>query len=172
MISFHPTGVVVEIVGTNASDRGRHCEEHECCGREVLQEDVVVRLRKVQIVVDNKEETAMEVVWVTDGCDRCRVGFLQRHMVIHAAIYDGALAQITSVFSADKNNSNSQERRQFYKMKGCCMATIISMHGMGHKVDDNDNNHDNTSGDSDFSEEERLETQPPVTPKKRTLDEI
>ena len=52
----------------------------------------MVRLRKVQLIVDGKEETAIAAIWVTDGMDRCRVGFLQRHMVKHAARYDGALA--------------------------------------------------------------------------------
>ena len=49
-MSFHPTGVTIEIVGTEASSNGRSCEAHEVCGRSVLFDDVVVRLRKVQIL--------------------------------------------------------------------------------------------------------------------------
>ena len=45
---------------------GRSCEEHKLCGDDVLKEDVVVRLRMVQLVVDRKEEKAIEVVWVTE----------------------------------------------------------------------------------------------------------
>ena len=41
---FHPTGVVMEIVGTERSDQGRSCEEHLFNCGEVLAEDVVVRL--------------------------------------------------------------------------------------------------------------------------------
>ncbi len=82
---FHPTGVAVEIVGTIMSDHGRSCEHHASYG-EILEEDVVVRLRKLQIDVDGKKETAIAAIWVTDGCDRCCVGFLPRHMVAHAAI--------------------------------------------------------------------------------------
>ena len=55
--------------------------------------------------------------------DRCRVGFLQRHMVAHAARYDGALAQITRVLSAD--DGDTAERRLHHKNRGCCYATII-----------------------------------------------
>jgi hypothetical protein len=56
---FHPTGVVVEIIGTEVGDRGRSCEEHpNNCGK-MLAEDVVVRLRKVQIQVEGQEETAI-----------------------------------------------------------------------------------------------------------------
>ena len=69
----HPPGIVVEIVGTLMGDRGRSCEEHSVCGS-VLEEDMVVRLRKVQILVDGMEETAIACYWVTDGIDRCRVG--------------------------------------------------------------------------------------------------
>ena len=42
---IHPSGIVVEIVGTEMSCQGRSCEEHDICG-EVLKEDIVVRLRK------------------------------------------------------------------------------------------------------------------------------
>jgi len=83
--SRHPNGVTVDIVGIIESDRGRSCEEHACCG-DVLAEDVCVRLRREQILVPNrlgkkgamKEEMAYTVNWVTDGQDRCRVGFLPR----------------------------------------------------------------------------------------------
>ena len=122
-MAHHPSPIVIHIVGTDAYDRGRQCEEHHCCG-EVLQDDVVVRLRKVQIQAGGGEETAIAAVWVTDGMDRCRVGFLQRHMVAHAAQYDGALAQITRVLSAD--DGDTAERRLHHKNRGCCYATIIS----------------------------------------------
>jgi hypothetical protein len=98
---FHPTGVVVEIVGTEVGDRGRSCEEHpNNCGK-VLAEDVVVRLRKVQIQVEGREDTAIAAYWVTDRVDRCHVGFLPRHMVKQARRYDRALAQVTRVFNSD-----------------------------------------------------------------------
>jgi hypothetical protein len=45
-------------------------------------------------------------------------------MVAHAAQYDGALAQITRVLSAD--DGDTAERRLHHKNRGCCYATIIS----------------------------------------------
>ncbi len=122
----HPPGIVVEIVGTEMGCQGRSCEEHAVCGS-VLEEDMVVRLRKVQVVVEGQEETAIACYWVSDGIDRCRVGFLMRHMVVHARRYDGALAQVTKVFSADEFQCNREERRLFYSKRGCCQATIISL---------------------------------------------
>jgi hypothetical protein len=97
---FHPTGVVVEIVGMEVGDQGHSCEEHSNCG-EVMAEDMVVHLWKVQIQVEGREETAIAAYWVMDGVDCCHVGFLQRHMVRQAACYDGALAQVTHVFNVD-----------------------------------------------------------------------
>mgnify|MGYP003390063798 CR=1 FL=1 len=60
----------------------------------MLQIDSVVRFRAEQIVVNGKEETALAVFWVTDGVDRCKVGFLSRHLVKHKDHYDGKTAQI------------------------------------------------------------------------------
>jgi hypothetical protein len=45
----HPNEPLVEIVGIEASGRGRSCEVHNCCG-EALAIDSVVRFRSIQIV--------------------------------------------------------------------------------------------------------------------------
>ncbi len=99
----------MEIVGTEAGDWGLTCKEHTIyCGK-VLEEDVVVCLWKVQVMVDGREETAIAAVWVTDGIDCCHVGFLKRHMVPHAVRFNGALAQVTNVFSSDPGSCDSAE---------------------------------------------------------------
>ena len=124
-MATHPPGIVVYIVGTLMSENGRSCEDHAVCGS-MLEEGMVVRLRKVQVLVEGHEETAIACIWVTDGVDRCRVGFLMRHMVKQAVRYDGALAQVTRVFSGDKTKCNREERRMFHVKRGYCKATIIS----------------------------------------------
>ena len=53
-MSSHPSGITVEIVGTESSTTGRSCDEHDVCGS-VLTEDVVVCFHKVQVIVDGKE---------------------------------------------------------------------------------------------------------------------
>ncbi len=107
-------------------DRGHSCDEHpNNCGK-VLAGNVVVCLRKVQILVDGRKEMAIAAYWVSDGIDHGRVGFLPCHMVKHAVCYDGALAQVTRVFSNNPTYSNSAERRMFHKNKGCCPAAIIA----------------------------------------------
>jgi hypothetical protein len=70
----HTTGITVEVVGIVTGDRGRSCEEHDVCGT-VVKEGTLLCLRKEQILVDEQEETAISCYWVTDGIDRCRVGF-------------------------------------------------------------------------------------------------
>jgi hypothetical protein len=68
----------------------------------------------MQVVVDGKEETAIAAIWVTDSIDRCRVGFLKRHTVQHAAHFDGALVQVTRVFRSDPGSCDSAERRMYH----------------------------------------------------------
>jgi hypothetical protein len=75
----------------------------------VLKEDVVVRLHKIQLMVEGTEEMAIAAIWVTDGINCCHVGFVPRHMVRHAARYDGALAQVTHVFSSNPETCDSME---------------------------------------------------------------
>jgi hypothetical protein len=56
----HPTGITFDIVGIKHIDQRQSCNEHkDACGSAVLREDVVVRIRKVQIVVNGKEESAL-----------------------------------------------------------------------------------------------------------------
>ena len=123
---FHPPGIVVKIVGTEAGDQGRSCEEHPAYCSKVLEPDVVVRLLKVQLMVEGREETVIAAVWVTDGIDCCQVGFLKHHMVKHAARFDGSLAQVTRSFSADPPCCDSAKRQMHHHNRVCCLATIIS----------------------------------------------
>lgn len=45
--SHHPAGANVKVVGIEESNRGRSCEQHQCCGKVVVL-DTLLRLRKVQ----------------------------------------------------------------------------------------------------------------------------
>ena len=47
----HPRGIILEVVGTASPDRGRSCKEHACCGCKVLTDNVVVCLRREQILM-------------------------------------------------------------------------------------------------------------------------
>jgi hypothetical protein len=123
---MHPSGVVVEIVGMERGDQGRSCEEHDINCGEMLVEDVVVHLHKVQILVEGKEETANAAIWINDGIDCCRIGFLPCHMVKHVAQYNGVVAQVTRIFSGNSEACDSAEHCQFHKNHGCCLTAIIA----------------------------------------------
>ena len=86
----HPSGVIVDVVGIEEPSRGRSCEEHATCG-DMLEVDNVVRFRAIQLLNDkNKEETAITAYWVTDGVDRCQVGFLPRFCIKHKSDLTGS----------------------------------------------------------------------------------
>ena len=68
----HPWGQTVGIFGIESPTNGCCCEEHGA----VLTDDCVVRFRKVQVIVNEKEESAIVAFWVSDGVDQCRISFL------------------------------------------------------------------------------------------------
>ena len=120
----HPSGITVEVVGIEASSNGRSCYQHDVCGA-LIEEDIVLRLRKVQIVNSlGREETAIAAYHVSDGIDQCRVGFLQRHFVAHAKTFDGVLAQVTEVYTV--GSESPIKRKKCRHNMGCCLAAIIS----------------------------------------------
>ena len=118
----HPTGITVEIVGIQASINVRSSDQHDVCGA-VLDDDVVVRLRKVQILNrQGGEETAIAAYLVSDGIDLCRVGFLQRYLVAHAKSFDGVLAQVTEVYSVTSERGPKRKKMspQHGLLSRCC----------------------------------------------------
>jgi hypothetical protein len=129
----HPSGLVIDIFGIAAGDWGRCCEDHMVCCGELLEEDFVVRLCMERVLVPNFlagkgekwEETTITVNWVTDGVDRCRVGFLPRAYALEGAIYNGVLCQVTEVFT--KGDPSRAICEKWYKNKGFARATVISV---------------------------------------------
>jgi len=125
-------GLVIDIAGIAAGDRGCQCKEHKVCCGEVVDVDIVVRLRRKEILVPDdflgkgsmREETAITVNWVTKGFERCRVGFLPLLYVPNAAVYDGALCQVIEVF--DKDESSRANWAKWKQHNGFARAMVIS----------------------------------------------
>jgi hypothetical protein len=112
----------VEIVGIGRSDRGRSCEEHDACGT-MLEEDSVVRIRRMQIIGETgNEESALAVNWISDGIDRCHVGFLPHHLLKQWQVYDGRIAQVIDVY---RGSESPTKRRKNTQNCGCCEAVLI-----------------------------------------------
>ncbi len=98
----------------------------------VLAEDVLVRVRKEQILVpDNiagkgkmKEQTAITVNWVSDGIDCCRVGFLPQAYVAQGRLWDGVLCQVVSVGSL--KDPCAYVRRKCHHYGGYARVSVVS----------------------------------------------
>ena len=83
----------------------------------------------------------IEAVWVTDGIDRCRVGFLPRHLVKHHKQYEGKLAQVVDIY---KDSDSPTKKRKHHKNRGCCLAAVISpTYHSGDRDRDEDDHHRN-----------------------------
>ena len=107
-----------------------------CCGS-MLWEDVVVRIRKEQILVPDfvsgmgktKERTALTVNWVSDGINRCRVGFLPHAYVVQGKLWDGVLCQVVEVI--EKDDPSQARRAKYHSNKGYARVAVISHVPMG-----------------------------------------
>ena len=61
---------------------------------------------------------------MSDGVDRCLVGYLHCHQVKHLNKLEGALCQVTEVYS---DNSDSPTKWHKHKKNfGCAIAAIVS----------------------------------------------
>ncbi len=70
-----------------------------------------------------KEETAITVNWVSDGIDRCGVGFLPRTFVMQGSIWDGVLCQVVEVFQ--KDDPSKLCRAKWHQNKGFERVAVI-----------------------------------------------
>ena len=120
---YHPRGDTVKIVGVNSPTNGGSFEEHPICG-EVVIEDVVLCLRKVQVLMNQQEQSAIAAFWVLDGIDRCCIGYLPKTYVKNWKQYDRALVQVVEVYSGDSDSPT--KRQKFHRNHGLAVAVIIS----------------------------------------------
>ena len=61
---------------------------------------------------------------MSDGVDRCPVGYLHCHQVKHLNKLEGALCQVTEVYS---DNSDSPTKWHKHKKNfGCAIAAVVS----------------------------------------------
>jgi hypothetical protein len=130
--SRHPSGIILDVVGTAGTNRGRSCEEHACCG-DVLDNNILVKLRREQILVPDaiagggggelNLERANTVNWVSDGIDCCCIGFLPRAFVVQGSVWDGVLCQVVEVFG--KGNPSKLCLAKWHQNKGFARVAVI-----------------------------------------------
>ena len=68
-------------------------------------------------------ETMLAVCWVNNGDDRCQVGFTSWNLSNHGDNIDGALAQVTMIYSAD--DVGKQKMQKVHKKFGFAKADLI-----------------------------------------------
>jgi hypothetical protein len=100
-----------------------------------------------------KEESALAVYWISDGIDRCRVGFLPRHLMKQWQKYDGRIAQVVDVY---EGSDSPTKRRKNIRNCGCCEAVFIDNCGeegttAGSSIVDADNRSRTNSSENDSS---------------------
>ncbi len=131
----HPIGMVLNVV-VIAGDCGCCFEEHMACGS-ILEEDIMVHLRKEQIVVPDvlagkgkvREHLAITVNWVTKGVNCCHVGFLPSNYVEHACVHNGVFCRVIEVF--DDKHPNCVTHKKMYKNRGFACIVVISQLNSG-----------------------------------------
>ena len=84
----------------------------------------LVQLRKHQVYINGHEQRVVGVYWVSDGVDRCLVGYLLRHQVKHLNKLEGGLCQVTEVYSDNSDSPTKQHKHK--KNFGCAIAAIVS----------------------------------------------
>jgi hypothetical protein len=73
-----------------------------------------VSAKSTPLTINGKEASVIAAYVVSDGIDRCRVGFLPRHLLKHWERYDGVLAQIVDerrTTEPDDNDSPTKRSR-------------------------------------------------------------
>ena len=89
-----------------------------------MTEDCVVRFRKVQVIVNEKEESAIAVFWVSDRVDWCPIGFLPQHHLKHWKKLKGVLAQIMEVYTGDSDSPTKHQKH--YRNSSVAIGAITS----------------------------------------------
>ena len=87
-------------------------------------EDVVLRLRKVQVQMNQQELSAIAAFWVSNGIDCCCIGYLPKADVKNWKQYDGALVHVVEVYSGDSDSPTKCQK--FHRNHGLAVAVIIS----------------------------------------------
>ena len=85
---------------------------------------MVLHLRKVQVLINQQEESAVVAFWVSDGIDRCCIGYLPKVYVKNWKQYEGGLVQVVEVYSADSDSPTKCQT--FHRNHGLAVGVIIS----------------------------------------------
>ena len=135
---------VVAVFGIEDSKFGCSCEHHPICGANV-DYDTVLRFKTViipsgkphevmpsffgisthlvfELTDKNQNTTILAAVWITDGMDRCIVGYVDPRALAVRHRLEGRLGQVTDLFSMSESSSKN---RYSTTHKGVCLVSLI-----------------------------------------------
>ncbi len=115
--------MLVDVVGTNANDRGWACSQHSCCGTQVTERVMVAFSHERLVFHEGCEEDIIAVYLCEHGLLTCKVGFLPTHLNCRAREYGGLVARVIAVYT--DRCTNVVKRQKFWRNKGCCAARIV-----------------------------------------------
>ena len=119
-------GILVDVFGMTANNRGRSCPLHSCCGSQVVERSTVVFRREQLVFRNQREEDVIAMDLISHGVMTCKVGFSPAHLNHRARDYDGLVACVVSVYS--DRCTNLVKRQKFRRNHGCCAAKIVGEH--------------------------------------------
>ena len=147
---------VVAIFGIEDSRFDCSCENHPICGFNV-DYDTILRFKTVVIssgksptkkkmkdclkfkatnifvalIGRNKSSSILAAVWITDGMERCIVGFVDPRALAVGQRLEGRLGQVTELFSL---SPSSTKKRYSTAHKGVCLAALIDSYLPGDEL--------------------------------------
>jgi hypothetical protein len=118
-------GSIVDVVGIRASNRGRSCPRHDCCGIQV-EPGVKVKVIKERMKYRGDEEDDVLAVYLLNvgGVVGCKVGFLSQALASRRADdYDGLVIRVLEVYS--ERCTSVVKRNKMHRNDGCAMGKIL-----------------------------------------------
>ena len=116
----------LEIVGLHASNNGRSCSVHPCCG-DFLKVGDLLRLVKCIVTVDGELQDAIKCVRIVDGADSCTAAYVPRSMV--KRVSEKILNELNSfvqVLELYDVSESSHKRRKSHFNKGMASCIFIA----------------------------------------------
>lgn len=113
----------LEIVGLHASNNGRSCSVHACCG-DFLKVGNWLHFVKCIKTVDSKLQDAIKYVCIVDGTDSCTAAYVPRYMVktVSEKILNdfNSFVQVLELYD-DNESSHKQWKSHFNKVMASCI---------------------------------------------------
>jgi hypothetical protein len=116
----------LEIVGLHASNNGRSCSVHPCCG-DFLKVGDLLRLVKCVVTMNGELQDAIKCVRIINGTDSCCAAYVPRSMVKSVGVKIlNELNSFVQVLELYDDSESSHKRRKSHFNKGMASCIFIA----------------------------------------------